>query len=125
MGWNVQDDGFGVLFSRSIPNIVSQNYRAALDRFLSRNDLSLDNIDRFAVHPGGAKVVAAFEEALGLDPGGLTDSRAILRDYGNMSAVTVLFVLERILADPDPSRKILVSSLGPGFTSGFLVLEQP
>ena len=124
MGWSVEDDGFGVLFSRNIPSIVRQNYRAALDDFLSRNNLSLDNIDRFAVHPGGAKVVAAFEEGLGLDPGYLTDSRAVLRDYGNMSAATVLFVLERILADTEPFRQILVSSLGPGFTAGFLVLEQ-
>ena len=124
MGWNVEDDGLRVLLSQSIPSIVRRNYRAALDRFLSKNNLSLYNIDRFAIHPGGAKVVVALEEGLGLDPGYLTDTRAVLRDYGNMSAATALFVLERILADTEPSRRILVSSLGPGFTAGFLVLEQ-
>lgn len=124
MGWNVEDDGFGVLFSRNIPSIVRHEYRAALDRFLATNDLSLGDIDRFAMHPGGAKVVDALEEGLGLDPGCLADSRAVLNDFGNMSATTVLFVLERILADSEPSGRILVSSLGPGFTVGFLVLEQ-
>ena len=124
MGWNVEDDGLGVLFSQNIPSIVRRDYRAALDRFLATNDLSLGNIDRFAMHPGGAKVVDALEEGLGLDPGCLADSRAVLRDFGTMSAATVLFVLERILAGSEPSDRILVSSLGPGFTAGFLVLEQ-
>lgn len=124
MGWNVEDDGLGVLFSQNIPSIVRREYRAALDRFLATNDLSLGNIDRFAIHPGGAKVVDALEEGLGLDPGCLADTRAVLRDFGNMSAATVLFVLERILTGSEPSGQILVSSLGPGFTAGFLVLEQ-
>ncbi len=97
MGWNVEDDGLGVLFSKNIPNIVRRDYRAAVDRFLAVNNLCLGDIDRFALHPGGAKVVDALEEVLGLEAGCLEDSRAVLRDFGNMSAVTVLFVLERIL----------------------------
>ena len=75
------------------------------------------------MHPGGAKVVDALEEVLGLDPWGLACSRDVLRDFGNMSAATVLFVLERILAGAEPSGRILISSLGPGFTAAFLVLE--
>lgn len=125
MGWNVEDDGLGVLFSQDIPGIVRRDYRAALDRFLAANDLSLGDIDRFAVHPGGAKVVDALEEGLGLEPGCLADSRAVLRDFGNISAATVLFVLKRILTGSKPPGRILVSSLGPGFTAGFLVLEKP
>jgi alkylresorcinol/alkylpyrone synthase len=124
MGWNVEDDGFGVLFSQDIPGIVRRDYRAAVDRFLTTNGLSLGDIDGFAVHPGGAKVVDALEDVFGLDPGGLTCSRDVLREFGNMSAATVLFVLERILAGAEPSGRILISSLGPGFTAGFLVLER-
>ena len=123
MGWNVEDDGFGVLFSQDIPGIVKRDYRAAIDRFLAANGLALDDIDGFAMHPGGAKVVDALEEVLGLDPGGLACSRDVLRDFGNMSAATVLFVLERILAGAEPSGRILISSLGPGFTAAFSVLE--
>ncbi len=123
MGWNVENDGLGVLFSPTIPHIVGKNYRAALDRFLAANDLSLGDIDGFAIHPGGAKVVDALEDGLGLDPGRLVDSRAVLNEFGNMSAATVLFVLARILKNSVPSGRILVSSLGPGFTAGFLVLE--
>ncbi len=124
MGWTVEDDGLGVLFSQSIPTIVQRDYRAALDRFLAVNALSLGDIDTFAVHPGGARVVDALEQALDLVSGALTDSRAVLRDFGNMSAATVMFVLERILLAPKPSGRTLVSSLGPGFTAGFTILEQ-
>jgi alkylresorcinol/alkylpyrone synthase len=124
MGWRVEDDGFGVLFSQSIPAIVRRDYRAAVDRFLAANDLSLDDIDGFAMHPGGAKVVDALEQVFELEAGALTSSRAVLRDFGNMSAVTVLFVLEHILAQTKTPERILMSSLGPGFTAGFLVLEQ-
>ncbi len=124
MGWRVEDDGFGVLFSQDIPGIVERDYRAALDAFLAANDLSLEDIDRFAVHPGGAKVVDALEGVFGLEGGGLSDTRAVLRDFGNMSAATVMFVLDRILADAEASGRILISSLGPGFTAGFSILEQ-
>lgn len=124
MGWRVEDDGFGVLFSRDIPGIVERDYRAALDAYLDTNGLSLDDIDSYAVHPGGAKVVEALEKVFGLENGGLVFSRSVLRDFGNMSAATVMFVLERMLAEGEASGRILMSSLGPGFTAAFLSLEQ-
>ena len=74
------------------------------------------------MHPGGIKVLQALAEALELSPAALRDSREVLRSHGNMSAATVLFVLERMLAQ-DRSGRILASALGPGFTAGFLLLE--
>jgi len=124
MGWKIEDDGWGVLFSQSIPAIVRRDYRAALDRFLEANRLSLDTIDSFAIHPGGTKVVDALERGLDLAAGRLSESRAVLRDHGNMSAATVLFVLDRLRNQAEPCRRTLVSSLGPGFTASFLILEQ-
>ena len=90
--------------------------------FLARNQLDFDDIDRFICHPGGAKVLSALEEAFQLGQGALADGRSVLRDYGNMSASTVLFVLERALRTGIPGRS-LMSTLGPGFTAGFLLLE--
>ncbi|MBK8908736.1 MAG: type III polyketide synthase [Rhodospirillales bacterium] len=124
MGWQVADDGLGVLFSRDIPAIIRGHFRDALDEFLENNGLSLADFDAFGLHPGGAKVLDALEDVLGLANGALTDSRAILRDYGNMSAVTVLFVLQRVLSRGAPPRRILLSSLGPGFTAAFGVVER-
>lgn len=123
MGWHVENDGFGVLFSPEIPAIVQREYRTALDAFLARHGLELGDIDGFAMHPGGARVIAALEQVLEREPGSLADSRAVLRDYGNMSAPTALFVLERILSKPNPAGRLLISSLGPGFTAGFMIAE--
>ena len=122
MGWDVADDGLGVVFSRNIPGIVRTHMRRATEQFLASNALGLRDIDSFVCHPGGAKVLDALEEAFGLPIGALEQSRAVLRDYGNMSAATVLFVLDRVLGER-PARRHLLSSLGPGFSAAFLLLE--
>jgi alkylresorcinol/alkylpyrone synthase len=92
-----------------------------LHEFLGRSGFTLDEIEDFACHPGGAKVLDALEQTLGLAPGGLSDSRLVLRDYGNMSAVTVLFVLKRMCLRGSLGRTLL-TALGPGFSAAFLVL---
>ena len=97
MGWHITDDGLGVLFSRDIPALVRNQFRDAADRFLESRGLGIGDIDAFVCHPGGAKVVNALEEAFALPAGALNDAREVLREYGNMSAATVLFVLERML----------------------------
>ena len=122
MGWEIADDGFGVLFSRDIPTLVRQRMRATAESYLAGQNLALSHIDSFVCHPGGAKVIDALEQAFGLPAGGLEHTRSVLRDYGNMSAATVMFVLERALGDG--ARRHLLSSLGPGFTAGFLTLEE-
>jgi alkylresorcinol/alkylpyrone synthase len=122
MGWHVHDDGLGVLFSRDIPTLVRGDYRAASDRFLARQGLDLADIGAFLCHPGGAKVLTALEEAFEIPAEGLTHARDVLRSCGNMSAATVLFVLERALAAGDLPRHALMTSLGPGFTAAFLLL---
>jgi alkylresorcinol/alkylpyrone synthase len=123
MGWHIEEDGLGVLFSRDIPTLVRRDWRPALDAFLARNGLDFPEIADFVCHPGGAKVMDALEAALGRAPGSLTEARSVLRDYGNMSAVTVLFALERMLPRLNGGR-YLMSSLGPGFTAGFQMLEK-
>jgi alkylresorcinol/alkylpyrone synthase len=124
MGWQVQADGLGVLFSRDIPAFIRRDFRAALDEFLSRRQLRLQDLAGLICHPGGAKVMDALEEATEQAPGSLATAREVLRDFGNMSAVTVLFVLERMLGRSRPGR-YLMSALGPGFTAGFQLLQLP
>jgi alkylresorcinol/alkylpyrone synthase len=127
MGWDVADDGLRALMSIDIPQIVATRLGDAASAFLARHGLKLDDIDRFVCHPGGAKVVAALERAFALPPGALDDSRRVLRDYGNMSAATVMFLLERLLGqgggDGPDWHRALVNALGPGFTAAFLTLE--
>jgi len=127
MGWEVTDNGFSAIFSRDIPQLVTTQLRDVASDFLARHGLGLGDIDRFVCHPGGAKVVAALESAFGLGQGALVDAWGVLRDYGNMSATTVMFVLERVLSEAaaveERWQRALMSALGPGFTAGFLVLD--
>lgn len=126
MGWDVTDDGLSVLFSRDIPHHVRSLFAGAMDEFLAREGLCRADIDAYVPHPGGAKVMDAMEDVLDLPQGSLRPARDVLRRYGNMSAVTVLFVLKAALAEADAStRRLLLSSLGPGFTAAFAVLERP
>ena len=122
MGWDVAEDGLTVLFSRDIPALVRDKLRGAASDYLARHGLGLADIDGFIAHPGGAKVLDALEEVFGLQTGGMVDARAVLRDHGNMSAATVMFVLDRVLKRGLRGRQ-LMSSLGPGFTGSFLTLE--
>ena len=125
MGWDVGNDGLKVIFSRDIPSLARRDLRPVIDRFLGSRALGLADIDRFVCHPGGAKVLDALEQALDMSPGDLVASRAILRRYGNMSAATVLFVLRQVLMEePSWQGRALLTTFGPGFTAGLLLLER-
>jgi alkylresorcinol/alkylpyrone synthase len=122
MGWNVDPLGFGVIFRRTIPEFVTKELKPALGQVLARMKLGLDDVDRLICHPGGAKVIDAIEGAMSLDQGTLEHERSVIADYGNMSAPTVLFVLERARAHGLPKRS-LVTALGPGFTASCVSLR--
>jgi alkylresorcinol/alkylpyrone synthase len=123
MGWKVDPSGLGVIFDRSIPPFAEQHVGPAVDGILARIGVARGSVDRFACHPGGAKVITALETTLRLDQGTLDHERAVLEDYGNMSAPTVLFVLER-LAKAGLPRRTVMTSLGPGFTCSCLSLAK-
>jgi alkylresorcinol/alkylpyrone synthase len=123
MGWDVTGDGLKAIFSRDIPELVTTRLHDVTVDFLSGQGLALRDIDRFICHPGGAKVLDALTVAFEIDAERLSEARGVLRDYGNMSAATVMFVLERTLASTTPWRRALLSALGPGFTAGFTLLQ--
>ncbi len=122
MGWSVDDSGLGVIFDRAIPPFAEANMAPAVAGMLARHGLGLNDVDRFACHPGGAKVITALERALSLDQGALDHERAVLADYGNMSAPTALFVLDRLIKDALPPRTLL-TAMGPGFTASCVSLQ--
>ena len=98
MGWDVEDPGLAVVFDRAIPPFIEAELAARWTRCSASWTLDRNAIDRFCCHPGGVKVIDAIETALELPQGELNLEREVLRDYGNMSAPTVLFVLERLIA---------------------------
>jgi alkylresorcinol/alkylpyrone synthase len=122
MGWDVEDPGLAVVFDRAIPPFIEAELNAAVDEMLQAMDLKRADISRFCCHPGGVKVIDAIETALDLPQGELNLEREVLRDFGNMSAPTVLFVLERLIERGLPKR-VLMTAFGPGFTCAGLLLE--
>ncbi len=125
MGWNVVSHGLQVVFAQRIPDIVATHSAHDFGEFLSEHHLTLPDISAFIFHPGGRKVIEAYQHALSLHDGQLCLATEILRDYGNMSSVTVLFVLERFLQQHVADRKGfgLISALGPGFCSESMLIR--
>jgi alkylresorcinol/alkylpyrone synthase len=121
MGWRVDPEGFGAIFSRSIPDLATTDLRPVADQFLANHRMTLSDIDHFSFHPGGAKVIQALEGAFELEQGQLQHERDVLARFGNMSAPTAMFVLKEAFRDPGTGRR-LVGALGPGFTASFLTL---
>ncbi|HEU4957537.1 MAG TPA: type III polyketide synthase [Sphingomicrobium sp.] len=123
MGWRVEDPGLAVVFDRAIPPFVEAELAGAVDGMLGEIGRGRGEIDRFCCHPGGVKVIDAIESALKLPVGTLDLERDVLNDCGNMSAPTVLFVLDRLIARGLPKRTML-TSFGPGFTCAGMLLER-
>ena len=121
MGWSVDGAGLGVIFDRCIPTFAEAEFGHAARGMLARAGLTLADVGRFVCHPGGAKVVTALERALAIPPGTLSDEREVLAEYGNMSAPTVFFVLERALRAGLPHRSMM-TALGPGFSASAVTL---
>jgi len=122
MGWDVEDPGLAVVFDRAIPPFIAAELEQAVDEMCAKLGTTRAEIDRYCCHPGGVKVIDAIESALHLNQGELNLEREVLRDYGNMSAPTVLFVLERLLERGLPD-KVMMTAFGPGFTCAGMLLE--
>ena len=114
-----------IILSSSVRHLAAPMIANAADPLLRRNCLGRSYIRFSVVHPGGPKVLAAYAEALGLDAEAFRHSRAVLRDSGNMSSPTCLFVLERTLAAGDirAGQHAVLAALGPGFSSELVLLR--
>jgi alkylresorcinol/alkylpyrone synthase len=122
MGWDIKNDGFGVVLSPELPSLMRERLGEALFPFLNREGFSLDDFDGFLFHPGGSKVLDTAEEALQIPREQLRYSWEVLRKFGNMSSATALFVLKEALGDNARGRYLL-AAFGPGFSAYFVILE--
>lgn len=118
MDWTIGDTGFEMILTAEVPRIVGREIRAVASSLLGEDDEPADAVDAWAVHPGGRSVLDRVQSGLELPDTAMTDSRAVLRDYGNMSSATVLFILQRILDDDALGDGARVAGLcfGPGLT---------
>ena len=123
MGWRVEPQGLGVILARSIPAFATEHLRAAMVCMLASSGQELGDVDRFLCHPGGMKVIEALESSLDMVPGRLDHEREVLAAHGNMSAPTVLFVLDRARR-AGLSELSVLTALGPGFTASSVSLRR-
>jgi alkylresorcinol/alkylpyrone synthase len=123
MGWDFQDTGFKVLFSKDIPTFIHENVKHDITEFLNKQGLQLSDIKNFIFHPGGKKVLDAYTDALGVEGDFLNKTRAVMNDNGNMSSVTVLYVLERFMTQGFEDGYGLMMAMGPGFSSEMVLLK--
>lgn len=125
MGWNVVSGGLQVVFQKRIPEIVAEHAHDELSGLLDKHQMTLDDIKQFLFHPGGRKVIEAYRQALDVADCRLTIASEILRDYGNMSSPTVLFVIEKYLEKSGLNNGGfgLISALGPGFSAETLLVR--
>jgi alkylresorcinol/alkylpyrone synthase len=122
MGWDIRNDGFGVVLSPYLPGLMRDNLREAVDGFLGRNGLRRQDFDGFLLHPGGSKIVDVAEKVLDLPPEATVPSREVLRKFGNMSSATAMFVLQYALQNGLKGRHLL-AAFGPGFSAYFAVVD--
>jgi alkylresorcinol/alkylpyrone synthase len=124
MGWDVIETGLKVRFSRDIPTIVRQHLPGLLQQACQKWGLDPAEIQHYVAHPGGAKVLAAYAESLGLTEKQLVSAYHILGQYGNMSSASVLFVLEHFLqTTPAQAAYGVMLALGPGFSAEQLLFH--
>jgi alkylresorcinol/alkylpyrone synthase len=125
LGFDLESDGFHVVLGRELPGLVRADIARLVDGLLARNDLSRAQLQAFALHPGGRRILDAVEEKLGLRPEDTGPSRDILRSHGNLSSATVFFVLHEWMTArrPPSGAHGLLGAFGPGFSSELALLQ--
>ena len=118
MTWDVTDLGFKMGLSPRVPDVLAVHVRDVVSDLLVRNGCSIADVDAWAVHPGGPRILDVVQDRLDLAPGAMTASREVLRDYGNCSSATVLLVVEQLVASGDvgPGALLVAMAFGPGLT---------
>ena len=110
MGWNIEDDGLGVIFDKQIPTFINNNLPEVVKMFFD------EKFNGYILHSGGMKIINAYQKIF-KNHFSIEFSKNILENYGNVSSVSVLLVLEKLLKEKIYG-KFLMSAMGPGFTAG-------
>jgi predicted naringenin-chalcone synthase len=125
MAWDIGNEGFNIVLSSYVPEILGKRIAPLLEEIVEKSGLDLSQIEEWAVHPGGRAILDKVGASLGLAPEALAASRQVLRDYGNMSSATILFVLKELLDSADTDQALSCAmAFGPGLTVETAVLER-
>lgn len=125
MGFDLRETGFHILLAREVPDLIRSKVRGLIGGFLERNHMRQEDITAWVLHPGGQKLLAYIEQELGLTPEQTAPSWDVLRECGNLSSASVLFVLDRWMRERqiDAGAHGLLVGFGPGFSAEMVLLE--
>ena len=124
MGFRLTNSGLQMILDEAVPEKIAEHFPKIVHPFLERNDLTIEDVQHFVFHPGGRKIIQTVEELFGSLGKNIDDTKEILRQYGNMSSATVLYVLERFLDKDIPAGDTgLMLSFGPGFSAQSILLK--
>ncbi len=126
MAWHVGDSGFEMKLTSKVSKLILKHIQSISNKLLEKAGLQFKNISHFAIHPGGRKILEAAESALGFSPVSNRFAYDTLRDYGNMSSATILFVLKKLMDYPEgiDGENILAFAFGPGLTVESMILKR-
>jgi predicted naringenin-chalcone synthase len=122
MSWELSSTGFLMTLSGYVPELISADFKPLLERALKRYGIPLQSIHSWCIHPGGKRILHAVQQSVGLEPPALNAAESILRDYGNMSSPSILFVMKKMLED-GAQGPMLAAAFGPGLTMETSLLE--
>ena len=124
MGFNITNSGLKMVLDKDVPEKIASHFPEIVYPFLAKNNLSIKEVDHLIFHPGGKKIVQTVEQLFGSLGKNIDHTKAVLKEYGNMSSATVMYVLERFIKDGVKKGDIgLMLSFGPGFTAQRLLLK--
>jgi predicted naringenin-chalcone synthase len=118
MAWELSSTGFLMTLSGYIPDLIEEDFEALVCRALAKTDLQVKDIDNWCIHPGGKRILESIQKSLSLAPGALKEGFHVLKQYGNMSSPTILFVLKEIMQQLPKAgnKRIFAAAFGPGLT---------
>jgi predicted naringenin-chalcone synthase len=127
MTWTLSSSGFLMTLSGYVPELIRQDFHLMLGRAAQQFGISMSAIQHWAIHPGGKRILEAVQQSLNLTSQSLDSSYAVLRQFGNMSSATVLFVLKSQMqtGQYQPNDQIIMAAFGPGITMETALLKCP
>jgi predicted naringenin-chalcone synthase len=124
MGFQLRNTGFEMVLDVNVPERINEHFEDIIFPFLEKNNLAIADVDHLIFHPGGKKIIQMVEQLFGVLGKNIDQTKAVLRDYGNMSSATVLYVLHHFLEKGvQPGERGLMLSFGPGFSAQSVLLE--
>lgn len=126
MGFDLKNSGLQMVLDKEVPEKIAEHFPKIVNPFLERNGIEIEDVDHLIFHPGGKKIVQTVEQLFGSMGKNIDNTKAVLKEYGNMSSATVMYVLERFMQQDDAPKKGeygLMLSFGPGFTAQRILLK--